>query len=359
MNNLQSLKRSDISNKVEYIVEMARIDKITCGYTRDVEHRLHSIIPSEIQQILTTYVGAHFEYTYRFIWNIKPHQLQILIDRIEPFHIKSESFITHSIKWKIQARSNGKITLICLKKTDQCYRIISRCKFICNDGVSSYTFFGNYLHFAAQNCLPINEIKKHKLKQVNIIVDIQILQLIDWRKMITIHQQPIYYKTPFKKQSFSWNINAQLMKCMRDACIGQKFESDMHNGIWCLGIYPNSKRHTQRYKNKVCVQIQLCSLPKIVSKLKIEWEITCDLFREKMEDKSVPWNKLNVSGEGIVGFGRFCNWSCVETMDLLFTCDEFKTFYKMNVTVEINIVYMFDDKDCIIFDDEKWNECLV
>lgn len=70
---------------------------------------------------------------------------------------------------------------------------------------------------------------------------------------------------------------------MKQANVGKKFESQKFNDIWCLQCCPNGRN--SKSSGGLRLYLQLCSLPKGVGSIYIQYTIWCKEI--KSEDKGI------------------------------------------------------------------------
>ena len=77
---------------------------------------------------------------------------------------------------------------------------------------------------------------------------------------------------PATHQSFTWEIDAELMNKVKEARPLQQFMSPIYHNMWCLTLVPN-------YDDMAMVELQLCAMPNDMQKFMIIWNVNiaqCD-----------------------------------------------------------------------------------
>eukprot|EP01084_Bolivina_argentea_P309252 534920_1 len=276
-------------------------NKIVCGFIREVQNILlltnsknsYCIIPSEISLICLSYIDDHFllnEGTFQ--WIIDGELLQNIKCAETGNSFQSDIFNIGELNcWRIVLAPNGLNTksagifvynlqlaaLPFLWQSMVIYTMLKcmeiELKFV---RVSKITKPCSLPHTIS----PFSSIKDLKLTKLTFTLKIKILQIIlksDNKTNINIlyqHTIPISLKSTIR-----WKIDAQSMKNMlRMIQINMKMSnfqlfqtiliSDVYDQMWCLVI-------TSSEKTMLRLRLQLCALPKDLSKIGTNIQVQC------------------------------------------------------------------------------------
>ena len=329
---------------------LEKANLIVFGYTKQLQ--CSSNIPDEIKIIIISYIDNYFQYQTKYKWIIAGQSLQDILspDTHNKFSlsINSLTFKTASITWHLTAyptKTHIAFQLKCINKPSEYSQIIGQWRIFCVELQTSNTSIGNYSNYTDlfSQGLSIKDIKRNFLRQITIIFEMQILRIyreITWwntneNKVIYKHQMCYKQAIQAQKIQFEWLIDGNVMKQMRLAHPGKKFESDIFNKMWCIRIAPNGM--DRDYEGEFEIVLQLCSLPRNVEKMCIKWSVECGEL-----------------GDEAIGARSFTVNDCVAylTKTIYFSFDQFREMKKdtIKICVGVEVIQMFD-ADGPAFDD--------
>eukprot|EP01084_Bolivina_argentea_P016878 31529_1 len=340
-----------MDNETDCGSNASELDKnkwLVFGYIRNT---ISSHIPSEIQLLIVSFFGKYFKYEGKYTWIIKGDLLEQIVSVKHQESFQSTQFEMAGLHWSLDSYPNGcddmrkGCFLLFLKLLSEPYKghrntkVTIYRRMFCHETHSCYgrisTYRKNDDFGWAAGCLSFDEVKNSNLEQLTFTVEIRILQIVDIFNTI-LDEHDIYYNKPFIKQSFQWKIDDKLLQQMKLSNVGKRFESIIYNKMWFINITPNGA--TKKWEDAFDIFLVLCSLPKNVSKITAKWKISAH-----------PQN-IEMNGSKDFSFKKcFVGWCRKQ----IFSFKEFQKYDVMTVSVEIEIMNIFD-KDGDKIDKQQW-----
>eukprot|EP01084_Bolivina_argentea_P058942 107583_1 len=339
-----------------------RTQYIVFGFIREIESILlhhnnncaYFNIPYDISTLCLSYVSDHFMlHIGRYKWNISDHKrFKEMILACNKQQFVSDPFEIGKLKWIIQAYPNGidedsiglfDIFVKLLSLPQKWDHIIVRRTIECIQSLSKYTCIATYEKDSSfgwcDGALSLKEVSH--FKQLTFIITITILRI----ELIENLSHKIFYqinnKNEHKKRyHIQWKIDEILMTKMKESNTGKCYESNIEKeGLFCIQCFPNGDNAAS--KGDVELYIQLCSLPRNISKLEIQYSLSCI----ETNSKDTRTKEFDYDND------QSAKWS----HDVL-SFDEFKKYENVTFEADIIIKNRYDLKGDLLSDTlSDWN----
>ena len=131
-----------------------------------------------------------------------------------------------------------------------------------------------------------------------------------------IYEYPMYFEPKLmRQQNIKWKIDGNLINRMKWSIIYpfKQFESNIFNDMWLLRVAPNGENG--KFLNDFDIYLQLCSLPKGVSKLDVLFTTQIGemrLMTQQRKEFSILNNAYCWTDQSqMLAFTTFAQYECI------------------------------------------------
>eukprot|EP01083_Nonionella_stella_P022816 63076_1 len=182
------------------------------------------------------------------------------------------------LRWRYNTHRKTCVILLCLREVPQDMEYVSvNYRVLCSASRVTHTDIATFSKQHWSHGICIGDIEW--LKCFWFDGSITIRCYMNMIKIVHVHNAILYETSmklfnPRRLYRYEWLIDEALLNTILQSNeIGQKYESNIYQNIWCLSCYPNGI--DQNSKGKTVLGVQICMFPQHITKIKAKLELSC------------------------------------------------------------------------------------